>query len=202
MKKRFAALCVAGSVGFGTSAAAQEAAAPPRYVQAADMTDFATGAILPGAGVLSRDESGVSASLSMTGLLPNAAYTAWWAVFNRPDRCTLPCSIDDVIAGIGQSFYAAGYIADGEGVANISARLLRGPIPIGADRLSDNNPAVDPAGEVGLKNPYKAEIHVVAARVHGPLVVGRVDEQLSTFGGGCDLFACANRQVVQFAPVK
>lgn len=158
-------------------------------------------AMLPSAAELRRSAGGVDLSARLSGLTPNSAYTAWWVIFNQPRRCTFPCGMDDIGSGVGQVFNATGYLSGADGVANVTASLRRGPISIGVDRRSSSAPALNPAFEVGLRQPISAEIHLVIARLHGPMIVGRVAEQTTAFLGGCDVFACADQQAVVFAPI-
>ncbi|MFN0024305.1 MAG: hypothetical protein ACKVS5_10440 [Parvularculaceae bacterium] len=157
--------------------------------------------MLPSAAELRRTAGGVELSARLSGLTPNSAYSAWWVIFNQPQRCTFPCGMDDVGSGVGQVFNATGYLSGADGVANVTASLRRGPIANGVDRRSNTAPALNPAFEVGLRQPVSAEIHVVIARLHGPMIAGRVAEQTLIFLGGCDVFACADQQAVIFAPI-
>jgi hypothetical protein len=158
-------------------------------------------AILPSAAELRRSAAGVDLSGRLSGLTPNSAYSAWWVIFNSPGRCTVPCGMDDVMSGVGQVFNATGYLSGAGGVANVTAHLDRGPIPAGVDRRSNTAPALNPAFEVGLRQPITSEIHLVIARLHGPMIAGRVAEQTTGFLGGCDVFACADQQFVVFPPI-
>lgn len=159
-------------------------------------------AVLPSAVELRRSPAGVDLSARLSGLTPNAAYSAWWVIFNKPGRCTAPCGMDDVLSGVGQVFNATGYLSGADGVANVTAHLDRGPIPAGVDRRSNTAPALNPAFEVGLRQPITSEIHLVIARLHGPMIAGRVAEQTTRFLGGCDVFACADQQFVIFPPIS
>ena len=185
---------------------AQTASAGGRTVfQASDMHDAEDESIvLAGAGILTRHRGHVDVSLHMTGLGPNHAYTAWWIIFNRPGDCTDPCGLDDLLSGVGQGFYATGYIAGADGTANVYASLARGPIPAGADRLSTFF-GLDPATERGLKNTFKAEIHLISARTHGPVKANMAAAQIGSFDGGCgdppDGFPCEDKQAVAFPAV-
>ncbi len=174
-------------------------------VQAANMHDPGDSTIeFAGAGILTRSKKGVAVSLHMTGLQPLGAYTAWWIVFNEPDDCTDPCGLDDLIAGIGQGFYATGYVAGAGGSANAYASLPEGPIPEGADRLSTFF-GFDPATETGLKDSFDAEIHLIAARSHGEVQAGLAADQIGSFDGNCggppDFPDCADLQAVAFLAV-
>ncbi len=194
-------VCAASAaIALGLSPAFAESAV--RYAQTFNtFTPGNPAAILPSAAELRRGPEGVALSARLSGLTPNAAYTAWWVVFNRPARCTLPCGMDDVMSGVGQVFNATGYLSGADGVANVTAVLDRGPILEGVDRRSNTAPALNPAFEVGLRQPITAEIHLVIARLHGPMIAGRVAEQTTRFLGGCDVFACADQQAVVFPPI-
>lgn len=176
----------------------------PVYVQFSNAHPVGNPAVnLPGAAILTRTSSGVEVSLHFTGLDAYAAYTAWWVVFNNPSKCTIPCGPDDVGAGVGQVFHATGYVTGDDGVVNVSAHLARGAIPIGADRRSQFMLGASPAGETGLQQPYKAEIHLVAARSHGPLINGAVAGQIGSFAGSCVANGgCVDQQAVMFPPAN
>ena len=53
----------------------------------------------------------------------------------------------------------------------------------------------------GLDDIYGSEVHLVP-RTHGPPIDSCFEEQITTFGGCCNLpgVACANLQVAVFAP--
>lgn len=153
------------------------------YVTVSDMHVFPSGPALVGASVMTRDATGVEATVSTTGLSPGGAYSWWWVVFNRPEFCIDGCGLDDLPAGAtpvsngdprvrASLLWGGGFVADDTGAANAAARLERGA----------------PPGEVrfgpGLANVKKAEVHVVL-RSHGPAVAGEVAEQVGSFDGGC-----------------
>ncbi|MDZ7628466.1 MAG: hypothetical protein U5J99_08705 [Parvularculaceae bacterium] len=191
------------SIVAGVATLASASAFAQTYAQTVDTFTPANPAVIhPSAVELRRSPAGVELSARLTGLTPNGAYSAWWVIFNSPNRCTAPCGMDDIGAGVGQVFNATGYVSDGSGTANVVASLARGPIPIGVDRRSQSNPALNPASEVGLRQPFTAEIHVIVARHHGPAITGRMDEQTTAFLGGCDVFACADQQAAVFLPVR
>ena len=82
-----------------------------------------------GASTLIRERRSARMSYHATGLEPGLAYTAWWVIFNRPDRCTAPCGLDDVLnpaASQSSLVWAAGRIARADGTADFSAELARG----------------------------------------------------------------------------
>lgn len=148
--------------------------------------DMLTGELLAGASTLVRRSREVSMTFHATGLEPGATYTAWWVVFNRPERCSAnSCGDDDVFVDPETPktsvLWASGLIAGADGTGNFSATLRR-------DHAE---------GEVlfgpGLKSTRRAEIHVVL-RTHGAPIAGLVGEQISTFAGGCDINLCQDEQ--------
>ena len=73
--------------------------------------------------------------------------------------------------------YAAGHVIDDSGVGNFSARL----------NVDDTKGSV--FSSLGLQNgkEFSAEVHLVL-RSHDPVIPGMVNEQISSFGGGCTTF--------------
>jgi len=158
-----------------------------------DITQEADGIFPPisqSSSSLIRTENGVSASLSTSGLVPDATHTMWWLVFNNPEACTggeqgteLQClppgdiGNPEVNASV---FGGAGQVSDIYGRATFSAHaflgeengltLLRGP---------------------GIVDPFKAEIHLIV-QDHGPAGpledAGLLEEALRYPGVGCRAF--------------
>ena len=144
---------------------------------------FPTGPVVPGASsTLVRSAGGVSIRLSTPGLAPGA-YSAWWVIFDDPSACVGGCGLDDLNVATG--LYATGHVVGNNGKANFAAHLSVGD-------LSGLDPSAPPifAGP-GLLHPFDAEVHLVI-RYHGPAIPGRIPEQIGTFAGGCDVFACGN----------
>lgn len=116
-----------------------------------------------------------------TGLEPGHAYTMWVAYFNDQNACDGPCNLPDLaIAGAGV-IWGDGDVARANGVATFVAKLRSGA---GAEYIGNTPPppfAFAPL-EVGVDN----EFHVII-RSHGPVIAGELVEQLTTFGGGCDV---------------
>ncbi len=150
-----------------------------------------------GTATLIRTDSGVSYTLSTRSLQEDGAYTNWWVNFNDPKKCETPCACGsdadfedpDLIAAIGIGvFYATGRVVDEWGQADFAANIAYGALPDGDDQV--------PFGP-GFDNPIEpgAEIHLVV-RTHGKPVRGRLEEQLNSFGGACDVRDCED---VQFA---
>ncbi len=183
-------------------AAADPAPAPGRpQVSIADMATFPNGPAVTGASVLTRYNAYVDATVSTTGLSANGAYSWWWVIFNYPQFCVDGCGLDDLPIGStpisngdprvkASLLWGGGFVADGNGAADVSAHLDRGKSP----------------GEVrfgpGLLKTRRADIHVVL-RTHGPAAAGEVAEQVGSFNGGCTdaeiaAMMCPNANV-QFA---
>ena len=116
------------------------------------VTTFA-GAVV-GTSTLTRTSSGISFSLSTTGLEAGHAVTIWWMVFN-PD-------------GSVSVQYAAGHVIDQGGAAEFGGYL----------QVRDTDGVIN--GGPGLLDALAANV-VLVVRDHGPADPARVDEQLQTF---------------------
>lgn len=200
--KKFIASIGAASILAGAAAANEPAPDPRTVIQSANAIDYQNPANpVGGGGILYRNVQGIDANVAYDDLAPNAAYSAWWAIFNRPDRCAGPCDDPDIVAGIGQVFYAGGFLTGADGRANVTLSLAKGRTPVGAQRFSSVLPIIDPASEVGLRRPMRAQIAIVA-RNHGPIIDGGTAAQISAYFGGCaghgGAFACADEQIVVF----
>jgi hypothetical protein len=151
---------------------------------------------------LVRTNAMISMELATGGLEPDAPYTTWWVVFNRPERCYDACDLDDLFNPDGTMnlnpaasisvLFADGAMTDADGNITFNAIL-----PVGRT-----------LGEViagpGLLDSRKAEVHIVV-RAHGPLDPSRAWVQLTTFepapihGGTCVL--CEDVQFAVHLPV-
>ena len=171
--------------------------APKATMQAANFQVFGNGEVkLPGAAILRRTKRTIDIDIRASDLEPNAAYTAWWVVFNHPKKCaTEPCTGADLRNPDvkGANFYATGFITGSDGVANVSAHLKTGPLPDGVEAI-DYDTGFTPRLRGG--RGMKAEIHLVL-RTHGPIDTGRVAEQIGT-GEFADCNMCGNEQSVVF----
>ena len=124
-----------------------------------------------GGSTLLRTRQGVRMTIHTSGLDPLSAYTVWWVFFPDPANCTDPCGPDDERTTV----YAAGFITDDSGVGNTSGTYRSSHAPVGW---------MIHRGDGILDNAYTNEVHLVM-RNHGPAQTGLVNEQISTFGGGC-----------------
>ena len=174
---------------------------PKATMQAANFQVFGNGEVtLPGAAILRRTASAVDIDIRASDLDANAAYTAWWVIFNHPKACaTEPCALadlsnPDVKAAI---FYATGFITGSDGVANVSAHLKTGPLPDGVDVL-DLGAGVKPQLKYG--RGMKAEIHIIL-RYHDQLDTGRVAEQIGT-GEFVNCSSCEDQQSAAFLSMQ
>lgn len=139
-----------------------------------------------GRSVLARDQRGLQATMSSTGLTPGDAVTFWIIMFNNPDGCsTSPCAIpaDVLNPDAGADFYWAG----GAVVGPSGRATLRGTLEVG--QVEHSGKAETGLGDpVALANPAGAEV-VLALHSHGPAATGALlRAQLSTYLGGCEVF--------------
>lgn len=151
----------------------------------------ATGAVAPGTGsILVRTKEGIGATWHAFGLAPGHVYTAWVGVFNNPKKCaTSPCTPADFANPEvqGSVIWGSGQIAGEDGT--VTFVVFRA--------VGDTTGVFEGIGTgEGLLNARKAEIHLVV-RTHGPAIPEMLEEQLTTFNGGCPPNTCVN---VQFAP--
>lgn len=138
-----------------------------------------------GSSTLLRGKNGLSAEFETSGLTPGYAYTLWWGVFNQPENCNdTPCSLDDLAnPEIKADFlFVSGLVADDSGTAIFSGALLEND-----GSTSVNDQLLLPIDVGGLWDAQKAQIQLLL-RSHGPAVTGMVDDQISTYGGGCTDF--------------
>jgi hypothetical protein len=170
---------VAASLLFIGSASA----APP---QITDVISFATGEDV-GDAMLIRTPNGVNVKIWTTGLDGSAVYTVWWVIDadkGPPSFCVS---------------WATGHPIGPNGTGNFSAHLTEGE----AWTEEEPGPANGGAGPCpGLVDAENQTIWVVL-RSHGPIIPGIVDEQMSTYLGGCvddpeDPNFCEDQQIAFF----
>lgn len=143
---------------------------------------LADGTLVPGASSkITRNGSGVTATLHTSGLTPGNAYTMWVVVFNVPGECaTSPCGEADIVPGtsaVVDVLYVGGNVAGGSGKATFSGRRVAG----------DNSKSLFAqlgAPAPGLTDPHGAELHLLP-RNHGPAIPGQIPSQIQTFEGAC-----------------
>ena len=163
---------------------------------------------ITGTSTLHRNKNGITVNFKAENLYPGA-YTIWWVIWNYPQECAFPGECDEpdfktpVIVGV-DLLYAGGHVVGNNGKANISGHLNAG----------DASGSIFSDMGVKVGNTFSSEVHVVL-RTHGPKVPGVVNEQISSYGGGCnpdivyDPFSvypnaigeCADIAAAIFAPV-
>jgi len=148
------------------------------------------GAVAPGTGsILVRTKDAVGATVHAFGLIPGHVYTAWLAVFNNPKACaTSPCTAADFanLNTEGSVIWGSGQIAGDDGTVNFVVFHAVGDTTGVAPGIGTGT---------GLLSTKKAQIHLVV-RTHGPASVDPavLQQQLSTFNGGCPPNTCKNVQ--------
>ncbi|MDH3709118.1 MAG: hypothetical protein OER04_04475 [Cyclobacteriaceae bacterium] len=146
--------------------------------------DPINGGIIIGKSKLLRNKKGIAMALK-SHLEPGHAYTIWWVVWNFPENCTVPGACTDadfaqaVAVGV-DVMYAAGNVAGGSGIAGFAGHLKENDISASTNEFFGLEP-------VGLLDSKKAEIHLVV-RSHGPKIPGQVQDQISSYEGGCTVF--------------
>jgi hypothetical protein len=144
----------------GVSAKASKATVP--------VMDFVNN-VEAGTATLHRNKNGITINFKATDLIPGHTYTLWWVVWNFPENCAGypdPCTDADFANAANvevEVLAATGHVVGGSGMATFSAHLN--------------------------ENDASGSIHGVL-RSHGPAIPGMVNEQISTYEGGCtDPFA-------------
>lgn len=141
--------------------------------------------VLAGKSTLHRNSTGITVNFKATDLQPGHAYTIWWVIWNKPENCgdRFECTdadfanADNVMVEV---LYAGGHVVGNSGKGNFSARLNEN------DSDGTINPLFGLPEYGGLLDAEHAEVHVVL-RSHGPMVPGIVNEQIGSYGGGCDV---------------
>lgn len=131
-----------------------------------------------GTAVVSNNRARIK--VKATGLEPFHAYTLWVVYFNDQTQCIEGCNGADLGTG-GGVIYGTGRVAGPNGKATFHATMRNGD---GAEYVGETPPPPFAFAEYEA-NPDN-EFHIVI-RSHGPLIWGEVWEQLTTFGGGCDV---------------
>ncbi len=165
---------------------------PRSTYQTADFHTFPDGVgITSSAGTMIRSKKAVDVRMAMSGLDANSSYTTWWVVWNDPSACaTNPCSVGDLGAPGNSIFYAAGFVTDGGGTANLSVHMKSGKLPNGLTVLIP--------GGLHKGNGFGAEIHMIV-QWHGSILPGSVSEQIGMFEGACNP-NCVDQIAIAFLP--
>ena len=141
---------------------------------------------------LERMEGSVEFSLSTT--LDSGAYTVWWVIFNNPEFCIDGCDADDleILEVNASAFWATGGIVGDDNVGTFNAQLGENQLPMGENQVLFGG---------GLVDSFGAEIHLIP-RTHGDVIPGQVEQQITTFNGGCPPNDCFDVQFAVFPAVS
>ena len=164
--------------------------------------------------ILTRMHHGLSMTIHTTGLESGHAYTIWWVVFNRPEKCSdNVCGPDDVFLMDDEGQFIL--TDDGLRQPNVAGRemtqasSLRATGNIGYEDGTSVFKAHLPIGDTtddidfgpALLNSMDSEVHLVI-RSHGPIVPELLNEQLMTAWGACpdpyDRSPCQDIQLAIF----
>lgn len=161
--------------------------------------DFETGEPIPIAfSKLRRYDNGIAATIQTSLLEAKGVYTVWLVIFENPELCS------DNMCGEDDIFDLEGLIVNGDGSFGTPGVIVTvmwgtGKIAsaagIGAFNLQAevNNPPGEVLFGPGLMDAMGSEIHFVV-RNHGQAIPGLLEEQLTTFAGGCDINGCTDEQ--------
>ena len=205
LRRYVSALCLSIVLLVGASAvAAQGDHTGMVRVDVGRVHVFGTTSVVSQAGAwLGRKDAGVFGHISTSGLPAGEVVTFWWAIFNNSSQCaTAGCSPTDLNnpAVNGSLQYGGGAIVGLNKRADFSGFLSIGD-NTGYYLLPQFPNMPNPAP--GLTNNKESVIHIVL-RKHGPASSDPavLEQQLTTFTGGCSLSAtaCANLQAAPFLP--
>lgn len=165
-----------------------------------DVYDLETGELIPRAfSKLKRHDNGVAATIHTSLLEAKGVYTVWLVIFENPELCSdNMCGEDDIFGPGGvllvnddgtfgtpgvivTVMWGTGKIASGAGICTFNIRA------------ETNNPPGEVLFGPGLVDVLGSEIHFVV-RNHGQTIPGSLEEQLTTFAGGCDVNGCSDEQ--------
>jgi hypothetical protein len=134
-----------------------------------------------GSSRLVRDDTGLSFEITTSRLAPLNIYTVWWMV-TRPNGQLL-------FMGNG-----GGGLALPNGSASFAGHLPVGPLP-----AADGKTVIVAAPGTVLDDPRRVTVTFVI-REHGPIVLDRLAEQLTTINGGSPPNTCRDVQTASHAP--
>ena len=149
--------------------------------------------IIYGSSKLVRNKNGISVVFKTSNLIPGNAYTLWAVAVNAPEICdAVPCRVNEIVGPTRKPVEADALLLTGL-VAGNEKMTFAGHISENDGSTSVNPDMGLPTGVGGLWDAEAAEIHLVI-RDHGVAIPGIVDEQISTFVGGCIENTCSLTQ--------
>ena len=126
-------------------------------------------------------KNGATISVRATGLEPWHAYTMWVVYFNDSMKCVDGCNGPDFAAAGGGVIYGTGRIGWHNGKARFTDLIRNGD---GESVVGEKPPP--PFAFAPFKAGPNNEFHIVI-RSHGPLIFGQIRDQITTYGGGCEV---------------
>lgn len=149
---------------------------------------IADGEMIDAMSTVVRHKDSVAFSFDARELTPGNAYTLWIMAFDKPKKCNDPCgcNVSDfsnpevTLSAIGGM---SGRVADQYGQARLATTIKYGEMPEGPGQALMPNP---------IKN--KRSHFMLVLRDHGAASSDPVEleEQLSTWGGGCNTNSCSD----------
>ncbi len=149
--------------------------------------------VIYGSSKLVRNKNGISVVFKTSNLIPGNAYTLWAVAVNIPELCdAVPCRVNEIVGPARKPVEADALLLKGL-VANSEKMTFAGHIKENDGSTSVNPDMGLPTDVGGLWDAQTAEIHLVI-RDHGVAIPGLIDEQTSTFTGGCVENTCGLTQ--------
>jgi hypothetical protein len=150
-----------------------------------------------GTATLIRNDNKISMTFNAENLTPGNAYTVWWVIWNKPENCAIPyaCDLGDFATTQlveVDALFATGHVVGGNGVGHFAASRKESDITGSTNYLFD-----EPA--FPLEDARTAEVHLLL-RDHGPAIPGQLNEQISSYLGSCDIYACYEPMFAIFSP--
>jgi len=141
---------------------------------------------ITGTSTLHRNKNGITVNFKAENLNPGT-YTIWWVIWNKPENCAVENACEDTdfpnFANVEvEVMYAAGHVVGNNGKGNFSGHLN---VDDASGSINQEFFGLPTFGGLQAGNTLDAEVHIVL-RTHGPKVPGLVNEQISSYGGGCD----------------
>lgn len=158
--------------------------------QSANALIFGTDTAVAGGATLIRHGNSIHLRVAMSGLDADSVYSAWYIIFNKPNKCADGpgnCGLVDIAnpAVKAAVLNAGGFLTGNDSVGYFTGTLNTGRAPAGMCCFGN------------LKSGFSSEVHVLL-QTHGPAVPGSVNGQLSIPGFECNAPAdCGNAD--QFA---
>jgi len=165
--------------------------------QTSAMHNFADQSVIANTeATLVRLEGGVHIKIDTVGLTPGHAVTAWFVVFNSPEKCSGgACGEDDIFILDSDGKFVLNADGsppmnmDGVKAANISVHRAAGIIiDDGGSAVFMGSLVIGDVSEAifggGLLDTHVAEVHIVI-RDHQEAISGSANQMVNSINGGC-----------------